>query len=102
VRQDQGGGHRVDREGGGVVVVADGGDDGGHLLRRHPHLVQDAKGHGGPADGVVVAVDHVADVVHKGGDPGQFHLPGGVAQLGQDVGGHGGTAAHVGKAVLGE
>ena len=100
VGQDQGGGDGVHRVGGGVVVVADGSDDGGHVGGLHPHLVQDAEGHGGPAEGVVVAVDHVADVVHVGGDPGQLHLFRGVAQLGQDAGGHLGALGHVGEGVL--
>ena len=100
IGQDQGGGHGVHREGGGVIVVANGGDDCGHVGGLHPHLVQNAEGHGGAADGVVVAVDHVADVVHKGGDLGQLHLLGAVPQLSQDAGGHLGAFGHMGEGVL--
>ena len=102
VRQDQGGGGGVHREGGGVVVVADGGDDGGHVRGLHPHLVQDAEGHDRPGLGVVVAVDHIADVVHEAGNPGQLLVVLPIAQLVQDAGGVLGAAGHVGEAVLGK
>jgi len=82
--------------------MADGGDDRGHIGGLHPHLVQDAESHGGSADGVVVAVDHIADVVHKGGDFGQLHLLGAVSQLGQNAGGHLSALGHMGEGVLGK
>lgn len=62
-----------------------GGDDRRHILRLHAHVVQDAEGHGGSADVVVVPVNHVADVVHIGGDLAQLDLVLVVAQLRQQV-----------------
>lgn len=102
VCQDQRRGNRIDGEGGGIVVVADGGDDGGHVGGLHAHLVQNAEGHDGPGLGVVVAVDYVADVVHKAGDAGQLLVVLSISELGQDAGGKLGAAGDVGKAVLGE
>ena len=102
VGQDEGGGDGVDREGGSVVVVADGGDHGGGLLRLHSHFVQDAEGHHSAGKGMVVAVDHIADVVHKPGDAGQLGILRTVPQLCQNSGGGLGAAGHMGKAVLRE
>ena len=83
-------------------MVADGGDDSGHLRRFHPHFIKNAEGHGGSTDGVVMAVDHITDVMHKGGDPSQLHLSGGIAQLVQNPGGYVGTPAHMGKGMFGK
>lgn len=102
VCQDQRRGNRIDGEGGGIVVVADGGDDGGHVSGLHAHLVQNTEGHDGAGLGVVVAVDHVADVVHKAGDAGQLLVVLSISELGQDAGGKLGAAGDVGKAVLGK
>ena len=96
-------------EGGGEGGAEEGGEGGGHaadgehpaLLRLHAHVVQDAEGHGGSADVVVVPVDHVADVVHIGGDLAQLDLVLVVAQLRQQVPRHLGTAGHMGETVLG-
>ena len=49
-----------------------------------------------------MAVDHVADVVHKAGDAGQLLVVLSISELGQDAGGKLGAAGDVGKAVLGE
>ena len=95
-------GNRIDGEGGGIVVMADGGDDGGHVSGLHAHLVQNTEGHDGAGLGVVVAVDHVADVVHKAGDAGQLLVVLSISELGQDAGGKLGAAGDVGKAVLGK
>ena len=51
---------------------------------------------------MVVAVDHIADVVHKPGDAGQLGILRTVPQLCQNSGGGLGAAGHMGKAVLRE
>ena len=100
VSKDQGGGHRIDREGGRVVVMADGGDDSGYICRFHSHLIQNTKGHNRAGLGVIVAVDHVADVVHKTSNAGQFLLMSIITKLYQNVSSDLSAACHMGKAVF--
>ena len=102
VRQQKGRGDGVHRKGGGIIVMADGCDDGGHIGGLHAHVVQDPEGHYRSGLGVVVAVDHVADVVHKACDAGQLLVVLSISELGQDAGGKLGAAGDVGKAVLGK
>ena len=102
IAENDGSSHGVDGECGGVIVMADGGDDGGNLFGGHSHAVQNAESHVGAAEGVVGAVDDIADVVHIGGDLGQFHFAGGELQCGQNTGGYICAAAYVGEGMLGE
>ena len=100
VRQDQGGGNVAYRLGGALVVVADGTDHFRALLRVHPHLIQQPEGHNGPALGVLLPVDDVADVVEISGDLRQLRLPLALAQGQQDPLRLRSHPPHMGKAVF--
>ena len=102
VRQDEGCRHGVHRDAGALVVVADGGDDGGGLLGACAHLVENPERHDRAGLRMVDAVHHIADIVHKACNAGQFHLTLAVAKISQQLAGNLCGALYMGKAVLGK
>ena len=101
VGDDQGGAGIADRFADPLIVVGDGAEDHPQFLDRQPALAQQVKGHEGRMLGVVLAMDHVADIVQQAGDGGQFGLARGQAELGQNTRGVLTDAADVRHAVIG-
>lgn len=67
-----------------LLMVADGVHDQGALVGRHSHARQDTPGNQAAAEGVVLAVEQVADVVEITGNVGQFLRAFGVIEFFED------------------